>query len=333
MPVVQPSKDVQDSSPAEPEDWWRETYFPHLARRRGMLVNSGVRLVHYTTGQVACSILERREIWMRNASTMNDFKEVEYGLGLLAEAWKAPGGEAFRRAIENTFAGMEEEIPPLFNSWQPNFRSHTYLTCVSEHDEAENHLGRLSMWRAYGGDCGVALVLAPGVTNVSSEALRGMYAVPVLYGELQQVDDHLGEVASNIAGRKELIHRTGREQFKGWLFQLLRLLALSTKHPGFQEEREWRVTYSPHLGPSPVIRSKVEAVRGTPQLVFKIPLEDQPEHDVRGLDLPRLVQRIIVGPTQHPHVVADALRHLLQLAGDQDASSKVVVSDIPLRHL
>lgn len=312
-------------------DYWRPIYFPHLRSRTEDLIKAGKRLVHYTTGQVASSILANREVWMRNASTMNDFMEVQYGWQLLVKSWGSSVGLRFQTAMEDTYPGTVKIVAPIINSWQPLMRRRTYLTCVSEHEPEELEFGRLSMWRAYGADCGVALVLSPEVIQVASPALLGMYSVPVVYAKQSEFDEHLDQVAVNIAASRKAIQDRGPEEFKRWLFHFLRLLVLSTKHPGFSEEREWRVTYSPDLGASPVIKQRVEIVRGHPQVVFKIPLCDLPEHDLIGLGVPALIDRLIIGPTQHPDVVADALRHQLADAGVNDSTTKVVVSQIPLR--
>ena len=44
-----------------------------------------------------------------------------------------------------------------------------------------------------------------------------------------------------------------------------------------------------------------------------------------------LVNRVIIGPSRFPYVLADAFVALLEAAGVTDAGDKVFVSDIPLR--
>lgn len=46
----------------------------------------GVRFVHYTTAEVAVSIIKNRGIWMRNAFVMNDYSEVRYGMDCFPSA-------------------------------------------------------------------------------------------------------------------------------------------------------------------------------------------------------------------------------------------------------
>lgn len=104
------------------------------------------------------NILRTKEVWMRESSCMNDFMEVEHGLNCVIAAYAADE-KAFKRALDSVHPNIIEEIEKLFDAWIPHLRSDTYLTCVSEHDAREDTFGRLSMWRAYGDQNGVALVL------------------------------------------------------------------------------------------------------------------------------------------------------------------------------
>jgi hypothetical protein len=106
---------------------------------------------------------------------------------------------------------------------------------------------------------------------------------------------------------------------------------LSTKHPGFHEEREWRVIYSPSFQKSDRLSTEIVSINGTPQSICKIPLRDVREEGLFGLELPELIDRVIIGPTKFPVGIYDALVTVLTDAGIKNAASKVIVSDIPLR--
>ena len=71
-------------------------FFPHAVRRMHEVQRVASRFVHYTTAEAAVSILRNREIWMRNATTMSDFMEVEHGFQCLNEAYKGAPGELFK---------------------------------------------------------------------------------------------------------------------------------------------------------------------------------------------------------------------------------------------
>jgi hypothetical protein len=57
-------------------------------------VRRGQRLVHYTSAQNAYRIIKHAQIWMRSAALMNDYSEIEHGLGCLRRAWSSESGEA-----------------------------------------------------------------------------------------------------------------------------------------------------------------------------------------------------------------------------------------------
>lgn len=313
------------------EDRIRRVLFPEATRRLQAVKEHGRRFVHYTSAAVAMSIISNARVWMRNAATMNDFMEVEHGLYMLAGAYNGdPGKSALRPAIDAVFPGSSDWLQGFFNSWQPLLKTDTYMTCVSEHHDDEDTLGRLSMWRAYGGRSGVALVLRPDAFQLNSQALNA-YSSPVIYPTRPEFDALVLEVADNIGKERAFLQTLGKERFQQALFSMCRFAALCTKHPGFKEEQEWRVVHSPTMHPSKRLEKSIESVRGTTQRVYKIPLEDVPEEGLVGLSIPSLLDRIIIGPTDHPQVMAEAFRDLLRSAEVEDVDDKVRVSDIPLR--
>ena len=206
------------------------------------------------------------------------------------------------------------------------------MLCVSEHLPEEDRHGRLSMWRAYGGQTGVALVLNGGVMFRESHAL-GAYSSPVAYLTPDAFAADFARIAEAIAAEADYIRTLDRETIKSHAFNMLRFAVLCTKHPGFHEEREWRVVASPAMYPSELLSSSVEVVRGIPQTVLKVNLRNHPDQGLTGLALPELLNRIIIGPCEFPLVVLKAFHQLLTAAGVSEPESKIFVSDIPLRHL
>jgi hypothetical protein len=126
-------------------------FFLYSKERTEAVKKNGGRFVYYTNAEVASSILRNREIWMRNASVMSDFKEISHGMECVTAAWGGASGDVLKRALGSAFPGLPEEVATLFNSWSLAISVDTYLTCVSEHRSEEDQRGRLSMWRAYGG--------------------------------------------------------------------------------------------------------------------------------------------------------------------------------------
>lgn len=261
---------------------------------------------------------------------MNDYMEVEHGFECLNSAYKAEPGVIFNRAIDACFPGLSEDVKDYFNTWLPGIRRDTFITCVSEHSNDEDQLGRLSMWRAYGGQTGVALVLNGAVMFIESDALA-VYSSPVAYFDSDAFGAEVVKVAKNIESEVDYIRSLDREMVKNIIFNMFRFAVLCTKHPGFHEEQEWRVVASPEMHPEKLPSPTVEVIRGTPQKVLKIDLQNHPDKGLVGLSLPEFLNRIIIGPCEFPLVILGAFRQLLIEAGVPDPDSKVVVSDIPLR--
>jgi len=262
---------------------------------------------------------------------MNDFMEIEYGFDCLQAAYKGAHGEKLKGVLESCFPGLTLEIENQFNQWLPTIRADSYLVCVSQHLPEEDRTGRLSMWRAYGGVTGVALVLDGGVMVRPSDAL-GAYSSPVFYGDSPAFASAFGEMVAGLEENAEYLKSLGRERVQASLFSVFRYAVLCTKHPGFREEKEWRVIASPTMYPSARLSKEVVVVRGVPQMVVKLPLVDVPSEGLVGLAIPELLERVIIGPCQFPLVTFLAFARLLSELGVSDPGDRIIISDIPIRH-
>jgi hypothetical protein len=312
------------------EERFASIFHPYAYERSKRVVAEGTRFVHYTTAEAAMKILQTREVWMRKSSCMNDFLEVQYGLQRLTEAYQnSDASKRFRSALDEAFSGISDEVAELFDGWRPHFQIDTYFTCVSEHEDSEDLFGRLSMWRAYSETTGVALVLKNSVFMNPANGF-GAYASPVAYLDASQFEKEFDRIADNVCKSIDLIKSRKRDEIKARIFNMLRLASVSTKHPGFHEEKEWRIVYCPTLEKSPYLKEDIKVINGIPQPIYKIPLQN-----LEGVGLfaaiPDLLDRIIIGPSQYPFALGEAFQRLLTDAGMQDAESKIFISDIPIR--
>lgn len=267
---------------------------------------------------------------MRDPICMNDYTEVEHGLRCLFGAYSGKKhGERFQMALNEIQSGLTSEIESSFNGSLHKIRD-CYLTCVSEHKDEEDKVGRLSMWRAYGGNAGVAIVMnsepffhGPGVLKV--------YTLPVQYLEDDDFEAAIGVIADNLVRESDFLKTVDRSTLSSIVWHMMRYAALSTKHPGFREEQEWRLIYSPSIEPSPQITSDVEVIAAHPQIVYKIPLRSLPDGTKTGAELPNLIDHIIIGPTQFSFAMWKAFVRMLGNAGVEKPESKVFISGTPLR--
>lgn len=294
------------------------------------IANSTRRFVHYTSAEVACSILINQEVWMRRPQVMNDFQEIEWGWSCLLSAWNQGIGDRFKEALNGLFPGSSERIIGHFDSLLPAVRSQSYMTCISEHDDDEDEIGRLSMWRAYGGHAGVALVLNTKVFTSVSDVLNA-YTHPVWYHSANQVAERIESVILKIAENEEFLRAQGEEFVHGYVYELLNSVILCTKHPGFREEREWRIIHNSHPDRNPNLRYFHQVIRGIPQQVVAIPLKDHPDQGLVGATPADLINRVIIGPNEYSWEARAVLVELLTKLGVGNPHERVWVSDIPVR--
>ena len=310
-------------------DQLKHIFFPYTETKARAVKADGIRIAYYTTAATAYSIIRNRELWMRNTSTMNDYREVEHGFDCVNAAINSPEGVALRVAIDELFPNLSQQVITHFNDWLPHIRQGTYIACVSEHVTHEDNNGRLSMWRAYGGNSGVALVFRPDALFKPEDV--GVYASPVAYWTPGQVQREMSLIAARVREHAALVGAADPAAIRNVLFNMFRFSVLCIKHPGFAEECEWRLITCPTLEKSPLLQQTVEIVRGTPQLVQRIRMKDVPEHGIHGVSLAALLDRIIIGPCEYPGATYKAMIQLLKDAGFTEPSKLVHVSDIPLR--
>jgi hypothetical protein len=271
-----------------------QTFHPFAFDKTAKAYESAQRFVHYTSAETALKMFRNREVWMRKSSCMNDFMEIQHGFACLRETTNAHAAD-LKRIFDGAFPGFIGKLEPLFNSWLPALRNDTYIACLSEHDVAEDELGRLSMWRAYGGSAGVAVVLNGAPFIRPSDALKA-YTNPVAYLGLDGFDREFKRFLEGVEANAPFVKALGEQFVYARVFDVFRSAVLCTKHPGFHEEREWRVIYSPSYAKSNRIKTEIESINGTPQPICKIPLANVPEEGLTGIELPELVERVIIGP-------------------------------------
>jgi hypothetical protein len=242
-----------------------------------------------------------------------------------------PVRQQIQARTEELFQGFSTEIQDFFNKWIPLLHRDSFITCVSEHRTEEDLIGRLSMWRAYGKTTGVALILNSEPFHTPTDALS-TFVSPVAYFDPRRFSEEFSRVVTNIENETEFIREKGKEAVKDLLFRMFAFAVICTKHPGFEEEKEWRLIHCPWWWSSTRLRREIVSIQGTPQPIYKVPLEDIPEENLRGIEIPAFLERLIIGPTRDPLAVWEAFRDVLVECGVTNPDQKVIVSDVPLRY-
>lgn len=307
---------------------------PYTVEKIESVKANNTKFVHYTSAANALSIIKNETVWMRNASEMNDFSEVQHGQMCLSAAWNdATQGARLQGLLESIESGLSTRLQQAFDSRVYDRRRESFMISVSEHGKGiadEDKFGRLSMWRAYGGDTNVALVLNNGPFMRESTATNA-FTSPVFYADKDAFVREFQRVVDALERNLDFAKELGGETVKSVLENIFHFAALSTKHPGFAEEQEWRVIYFPTMFPSDKIDFDIEVVNGVPQRVYKFPLQDFPDEGFYDVTVPNLLEEIIIGPTASAMTIYDALGGALVQAGVSDGFKRVNISDIPLR--
>lgn len=307
--------------------------YPYASRRREDVIRNNTSFVHYTSAEAAMSIITNNCIWMRNSLLMNDYSEVQHGLKCWDYAWKSPSGERLRDLMQSVGSGLVEE----FENWSINDRHvvllETYLMSISEHGDAdEDRYGRLSMWRAYGAPASVAMVFDQHPFVTPSDALRA-YTMPVFYGNEATFLGEFSSFVDGLCANVSLFTALGDtyEFMLTALQDVFRFSVLSTKHPSFHEEREWRTIYCPLSADSQHIHKAIQCINGIPQTIYKIPFENHPTEGFTGATIPEILKKFIIGPMQSPYPTYQAFFTLLEQKNVSDIVDKISCSFVPLR--
>ena len=278
-------------------------------------------VVHYTSAEGFVGILESGKMRSTHILFMNDADELKAAVALLKatsiEAWSR-GDQIDRRLLEIVLARIDalekddEQAPLLF------------IACFSTRDD---HLGQ---WRAYGGECGLAIAFDTTVlirTLIAKNALL----FPCVYDDAakreitQQV---LREIRAIV---QALPAPVPYEQVIDEALLLASYLAPMFKNRHFSEEAEWRA-----IGIAPdyariVPRAKQSILSGyfdLPIFTDLMTVTHQPSGAVLK-NIPRLpITHVTVGPSQHASLTKLAANTLLKR---YDYKARAKLSAIPFR--
>ena len=319
----------------------RQVFSSEFKGPNGELVDHMIlpnELVHYTSAQAAFDIISARDdkrcLWLRNATEMNDFKELSYGQELIAEAFDDPQFNDEFNSAYRALGPDTADVSKLMEESLDAIRRSTFLLSLSQHSASELESGRLSMWRAYGGNANVALVF-----NVEP-IYSGEYSWPVIissvkYDGVDEVRRTLRHILAGMIEQKSHLEKLPGSSIENALKDAFEVLLLTTKHPGFSEEQEWRLIHrdtSPPLFEGMVgIPSKIACIGGIVQKIHYLPFRRPDQTEVTPTGLNELLAQIIIGPTSNEAIVKDGFVQLLRDAKVDDPESRVTVSGIPLR--
>ena len=297
--------------------------FAYFQGRREQLKPT-TRIAYYTTAETALKIVQDKTFWLRNPQLMNDYAEVVHGQLCLQAVLQDPAVVAQATAtIDQIFPGFFGDLVTSWIELLNSNRPMPFVACLSEIQKDDDR-GLLSMWRAYGGNNGVALVMRDALLDLDSNFINTFHS-PVLYGGASEVKAEILGIFDNLVGTAAAVKAAGRAFLKERLLIALEFAMLSIKHVGFSEEKEWRMVHH-GSAESPHLRYRSVVVRGSAEVLCELNLGSH-----EALAPGTIIEKVIVGPCAFPHATAQAIFLAFQKAGN--AIPNIVASDIPLRHM
>lgn len=304
---------------------------PELADAHKKLINGEISFVHYTSAEAAYAMLSTESVFLRNVRYMNDWQEVDYGRSMLIEIYNSEVGDALKLSMDKIDDKFKAQFEIECDNLIHDLERYAYIMCISEHLEEEDRFGRLSMWRAYGGKCGVAIVLNHNAFSSDSDVL-GAYSAPVLYYQKSDVENIFSNLTKLINEFHSLINTEEiRNQVMFYFKYMFRILCLCVKHPGFKEEREWRIFHVKNEDQKGKLEYETRSLNGFPQSLCVLHLRDYSDEGYKGTGLSDLVKKVIIGPTDFAEPTRDCFFELMGEHGIEDIQSKLTISGIPLR--
>jgi hypothetical protein len=159
----------------------------------------------------------------------------------------------------------------------------------------------------------------------------GVFFGPVGYLEDDEIEATFEKICYNISRQSEVLRAREKESVVNDIFWMFVSAAIGLKHPGFHEEREWRVFYSPILWQNKNISSESKVISGVPQRICNLPLDVEVDPEWSGIVFSKIFEKIIIGPTQFPDAISQAFEEELTKAGVLDAHERISISRIPIR--
>jgi len=287
-------------------------------------------LFHYTGAPAIRGILQSRSIWASGAQYMNDWMEVVYGYDIIMNRLrelveKGKLAERSRIVFKDVLRLMEAPDSPFIDA---------YFVAFCEKGNL------LSQWRAYAGTQGFAiefdpLVIKGELTLTTQAPARNLRLAKVEYDTRRQqasFRELIDELCETIEGTKS---PHGRDKsLLPTLVEFTRMVlsswAATVKHPGFEEEQEWRVIFQPLITAEEKYLSTTEFVVRLEGPEFVTHVEFMPDEKVlgkRGTLLP--IKSIVCGPNVTMRTTMRALEILLRNNGYDGVQIKR--SEIPAR--
>lgn len=293
-------------------------------------------LAHYCSMSTLESVIRGRELWLSNPLFMNDLDEVRFGIngGMLV----ATTHDGLKDALgdEQSIELFMHVLEKCYSDFSNEHAFDCYVGCFSSHSSPAHDDGRLSMWRAYGanGD-GVALIFDVNSLSTPKTVGNGLLLAPVQYGSKDQrmawLKERVDLLAKFLDGKilsQEMVLVAAVS-----LFERFKLMALFSKHSGFDEEQEWRLVYMLQRDEKNFYEGCLSYAIGARGIEpkFKLPLTGKVVENMPDVSLGDVVNKILLGPCVSNKLAVMSVSRMLEVNNLGDLKSRIGTSSIPLR--
>ena len=280
-----------------------------LASRPEFEREPAAALFHYTDFDGVAGILATRSLWLSKVSTLNDTSEIH----LAVQQFKARAEKAIERLPRDEAAFVREATSHLEDARRTTI-------CVASFGEQDD---QLEHWRSYANDGrGIALgfhgrALAAAGSACDVRLLRCVYDAETHARIIEDLLHMLLTAVREVRPSDEASRRALAEEFRG----VFLMTAPVIKDTHFAGEREWRLVSMPRGPDDPhvtaVLAGNVASVK------FVLPF------CADGRSPATILSSVVIGPTEDPHNVADAVAVLARREGFDVADIRF--SQIPYR--
>jgi hypothetical protein len=314
--------------------------YSSLNTRLGLITQHRAQLLaHYTSVATIEQILRTNTIWLSNPLNMNDLQEMRTGISLGLQKFAAAAIKAGPTPARTN--RLIDSFTHYLGHFDTTTALDTYIFCLSKHAPGDTD-GLLSMWREYGSrGNGAALVI--NLQKINFVQTSPLIIADVTYADNnereRQLEAHLDAWVAITQALNLPDDQLHLAAYAAFIF--IRLVALTTKHCGFLEEREVRVISVPEQDPNGYLAPCLDyhvGPRGVePKLKYKFGVTYPPTRGALSAEqlqagpLVNLLEFILLGPTGSSILSQRSFIRMLEKNNLHAFADRVYPSSIPLR--
>ena len=261
-------------------------FLPYYTKELTRIYQYNINLAHYTRLDAGVSILNDKEIWLRNITKMNDDQEVKCGLKL------------FEKFLHNNFSLYNELINVMGNIGKNNeywkevlndlvenfyekYAKHTYILSLTEQKNTKTV--NIDLFRRFCGDKGIVFVFNSKFANPYSEILN--LSRVVYFDELEFHNEFI-KLISTIKQKANYLRscKYDIDLIEYFFKQAIFFAILSIKSPEFKIENEWRIVYCDKINnrgiSDEIIVEDSKIIKGDIEKIYKIKFDKLGEFDL-----------------------------------------------------